>query len=591
MKNTLKIALLLLLTVSIGAKFSFGEDQERIILYKGELKIIPADNTTRIVIGNPNVVDVASISKTDMLMLAKDEGLTNLIWWDAKGQHAAQLEVLLESMTRTKERIDRILQQINVTGITSRSMDSEGKVLLMGSVKTPQELNNINLGLDVLKDKILNLIQIHEEESVIGINVEVLELNKDASSTLGFTWPGSLTINERGSEGISSTGTTWGRLFNVLNLSRSSFSLTLDALVQEGKARVLSSPSLYCQSGKEAELLVGGEKPILTTQVAGTGGGGTGTSVSYKEYGIKLKIKPSIADDQKIRLSLGVEVSEVQTAAVLGDPNAPTALAYPLTKRTASTELFLKDGQTMAIGGLKKQKTEEDIRKNTFLGDVPILGLLFKKKTTQEGGGNGERGDVELFIMLTPTIVKEGMKKEEPKPQPAPVVKEKAITQTVSPVKEEKPAEDKAKIKVVPSPKDKESVTKNDVNPKPALSAPKEAVVPKQEGAPKAAVEIDKKTPPVSDYIRKVLQQIRRDFVYPKSVKDGNLRGSLKLALRVSNTGQLMNVEVRESSGYVVLDENAVNTVKKAAPYPPFPPDMKQKELLIDLPIVYKTNR
>ncbi len=558
MKNILRITFLLFFIIFIGYNYSLCEDvskkEEPVTLYRGDIKVITVANPTRVIISNPSVADVTSVSKDEMIISAKEQGATNLIWWDAKGQHISQVDVFIENMSPVKERIDNILKEINLPAVFTRNMDSEGKVLLLGSVKTAQDAERINVALSSLKAKIVNLVQVKEEETVIGIDVQLLELDKDATSTLGFSWPGSSTITEIGSPALSAVGTAWGGLFRVLNIGRDAFTLTLDALVQEGKARVLSQPRLSCQSGKEAELLVGGEKPILTTTVAATTGA-TGTNVDYKEFGSKLKIKPVVTENKKIKLALSMEVSEVGTAEILGAVNAPTAKAYPLTKRNDSTELFLDEGQTMAIGGLKKQKSEEDIRKVPFLGDVPILGLAFRKKSTKTGGGTGERGDVDLFITLTPTILKEGAKKEEAKSETAPSAKE------------EKPADkDKAKA---------------------SSAAKPETAKEKSRLASSSYAQI--KTSPVSEYVRKVSQQIRRNFTYPWVAKEADLQGSLKLALHLYYTGQLLGVEIKESSGYAVLDENAVEMVKKNAPYPPFSPEMKQKEIRIDLPIVYKT--
>jgi len=557
MKNILRITFSVFFIIFAGYSYSLGEGASKkaevITIYKGEIKVITVYNPRRVVISNPNVVDVTSISKDEMLIVAKDQGTTNLIWWDDQGEHASQLEVFLENMSPIKERIDNLLKEMNLPTVTTRSMESEGKVLLLGIVKTSQDIERINVALSSLKAKIINLILVREEEAVVGIDVQVLELSKDATNTLGFSWPGSITLTEKGSPGIADAGTKWSTLFKVLNLNRAAFSWTLDALVQEGKARILSQPRLACQSGKEAELLVGGEKPTFATYTTETA---TGATVEYKEYGIKLKMKPTVTEDKRIKLALNVEVSELETVETM----STWARAYPLKKRTASTELFLNDGQTMAIGGLKKQKFEEDIRKTPFLGDVPILGLFFRKRTTQAGGGQGERGDMELFITLTPTIIKEGVKKEEAKPPEA-----------VPPTKEEKPIKDKKKAKKVP-PTLKEGIKKEEA--KPETLRPIKGRIAKES--------------PVSKYVLKVSQQIRRNFVYPWAAKEANLEGSLMLRLRIYYTGQLLDIEIRESSGFAVLDENAVNIVGKVAPYPAFPAQMKQKELWVDLPIIYK---
>jgi len=537
MRDIFKLVFLLFFILSAGR--AYPEEPKSITLYLTETKVIPVNTPTRIVINNPNIFDITSVSKEDMIVGAKNPGAANLTWWDAGGQHALRVEVFLEDMNLVRKRIDALLQELKLPGVWTRSADSEGKVLLLGSVKTPADLERIDAALISLKGKTANLIQLKEERAVIEISVQVLELNKDASSTLGLSFPGSIAISEIGSPGLSALGTTWGKLFKVASVNRGAFSLTLDALVQQGKARVLSQPRLACQSGKEAELLVGGEKPIFNTTVAASTGA-SGTSIEYKEFGIKLKIKPTVTEDKQIKLALNVEVSDVGTAETIGSTSTgtTTAKAYPLSKRSASTQLFLNDGQMMAIGGLTRQKSEEDIRKTPFLGDIPVFGLLFRKKTTTAGGGQGERGDTELMITLTPEIIKE----------PAPAA-ETAQAQPAS------------------------------------LAA--KAPLPLA-GKAKPLSPAEKSSQALSEYMRKISQRIQDNFVYPWAAKQNQMQGAVRLGLRLDSTGALLEVEVKQSSGYNIFDENAVNMVKKLSPYPPFPEQLKQKELRIDLPVVYR---
>jgi TonB family protein len=325
-------------------------------------------------------------------------------------------------------------------------------------------------------------------------------------------------------------GTKWQYLFKVTNLSRAAFSWTLDALVQEGKARILSRPSLACQSGKEAELLVGGEKPVITTAVQSSTA--SSTSVDYKEYGIKLKIKPTVTEQNRIKLVLNVEVSEAAAAAeIIGSSSAPTARAYPMTKRTISTEVFVNDRQTLAIGGLMKRKEEESIRKVPFFGDIPVIGIVFRKKITSLGGGYGEKGNTELFITLTPTVVNTlaAAIQEEKTPLPAGNG-------------ESAPATPRAK----------------------AVSQPQE------------------------EYARIVQKRILDNLNYPAYAREAGFQGTVKLSLHLSYLGELLNAVVKSSSGYKVLDDNALYVAKTVAFYPPFPSSLAQKDLWIDVPIAYR---
>ncbi|OGX57569.1 MAG: hypothetical protein A2460_00405, partial [Omnitrophica WOR_2 bacterium RIFOXYC2_FULL_43_9] len=384
-------------------------------IYLGETKVFDAALPKRVAIGNPLIADVSSVSETTIVVVSKAVGITTLLFSDSQGEHAFQLQVLAEDLTDDLVKVNAVLKELRQPNIRARLVDTNDKILLQGDVKTQYEKDQILIALGELKDKVADLIDIKEDEKTIDIDVEVLEIDKDATKTLGMNVPGSLDIIETGSPGIQhGVGTKWSTLFKVLNLERgtadgaSPFTFSLDALIQEGKARVLSRPRLACQSGKEAELLVGGEKPILTTEVAF--GGGSGTKVTYKEYGIKLNIKPTVTENERIKVSLNVEVSDVGAAETIGSATQTTAKAFPLTKRTASTELFLNSGQTLLIGGLTKEKEENSVRKTPFLGDLPIVGMLFRSKSDKHGGGRGELGNVELVILVTPRIISEQAK-------------------------------------------------------------------------------------------------------------------------------------------------------------------------------------
>lgn len=506
-----------------------SDDAQELKLLVGEIKIISVNNPKRIVIGNPSIGDVSNVTKSEVTVSAKAAGNTTLVIWDNYGEMSYKIKVFAEDINEVKKRVDDLLEPLSLAGIYSKTDENEGKVVVLGKVKTPQEKDRISSALSFLKDKIMDLVQIKEEEAVVEIDVQVLEIDRDATNTLGFSWPGSLVFSEVGSDGISGTGAKWGKLFKVLNWQRSAFNWTIDALIQEGKARILSRPRLACQSGKEAELLVGGEKPILTTQIAGLTGAG-GTTVSYKEFGIKLNIKPTVREDNRIKIVLNMEVSEVGTAVVLGQTNNPTALAYPLTKRNATTELILDDQQTLAIGGLIKRKTEENIRKTPFLGDIPVLGALFRQKQSKVGGGQGERGDTELFITLTPTIV---LKKEE-----TPVPKQAK--------KDEKDSES--------------SYSRYDL--------PQE----------------------LEGYAHVIQKRILQNVTYPASAKDAGFQGIVRLSLHLSYKGDLLDVLVKDSSGYKIIDDNAISVVKGISSYPPFPSSVLKRDLWIDIPIEYRLN-
>jgi len=557
MKNNIlrSIFLTLFMLMTGYYNYSFSQEQaaigemESIILYMGDSKVIPVSNPKRVVVNNPAIADVTSVSKEEIFIAAKGTGTTNIIWWDEFEQHVLQVQVFAEDLSTIKQRVDNILKEMELSDVYTRRADSEGKVLLLGSVRNAQDRERIATALETLKTKITDLIVVKEEETMVNIDAEVLELNNDATKTLGFTMPGSVSMTETTNPSLLTVDPSLNArgslnaIFHVFQWPRNQFTATIDALVQEGKAKILSRPRLTCQSGKEAELLVGGEKPILTTETASAGG--ASTTVSYKEYGIKLKIKPTVKDN-RVKLGLNIEISEPGEADVLGSLTNITAKAYPFTKRNVSTEVYLNNGQTIAIGGLIKQKKEEEMRKTAGLGDLPILGLLFRKKTTKAGGGIGEKGDIELFITLTPKIINE--KGEE------------------IPIKESPIAEAK------------QARTQQQVQPRP----------PQQETTVAPAKVQETASIAINRYNQTLFRLIRDNIEYPWAAAQGQIEGVLRLSLNVSSTGELLGVKVVRSSGFAVLDENAMSMVKKLAPYPPFPSEINQDQLWVDIPVVYK---
>ncbi|MBU1124508.1 MAG: TonB family protein [Candidatus Omnitrophica bacterium] len=522
-------------------------EQEILKLYIGENKVLPVRNPTRVAIGNPDVADVGAVSNQELTLVPKSPGSTTLVFWDNYGEQAYQIRVFNENMDVIKGRVDSLLATLNVPKVYTQAMEDEERVLVLGTVSTPQIKERISTALETLKKKIVDLIVVKESEATVEIDVQILELNRDATDTLGFTWPGStgyFNITDS-SIGTTSAG-NFAKLFNVDKFTRSSFSFSwkLDLLVQEGKARILSQPRLACQSGKEAQLHVGGEKPIFTTSVGD--GGGEGTEVEYKEYGIKLKVKPVVSEDRRIRLALEVEVSDVGTAEYIGASTVRSAQAYPLSKRSASTELFMRDGDTMSIGGLIKQKSEEDLRKFPWLADVPVLGMFFRQRVSREGGGSGERGNTELFIALTPKIISMDVEKN---------ATEQAVAQVAAP----------ARVEVLPRVRAKMQY----IEEKPSF--------------PEATVS-------AGDYAQLIQQQIERKLSYPPEAKKTGFHGTVKLWMHISYRGELLEIGIKRSSGFQVLDFHAVAIARSISPYPPFPPSLSQEDIWVDIPVTYSLN-
>ena len=497
-------------------------------MYVNQTRVISVNGLKRIVIGNPKVLDVVRVTDNDMTITAKAKGDSLLTFWDNFGEHSRYIKVYFQDMSKVKKIVDSLIRDIGIKGIRTKAVNDAGKVLLLGKVENKSSKDKLFLALGKLKDKIVDLVDVQENEASVEIEVQILELDKDAARTLGFDLPTGVSFTE--SSGPTAAAVTGlGALFHVSDWTRTAFNTKLDFLVQQGKARILSRPRLVSRSGKEAKLLVGGEVPIFSTAISSTAGG-QGNNIEYKEYGIKLDIQPTVVSNDRINIKLNMEVSDLKSVETLGPINAPTAKAYPLSKRTISTELSLKNGATVSIGGLISRKTSEDLKQFPWLANVPILGAFFRHKIVTKGGGSGSRGDTELYITLTPRII------NVPKSKSQKIGKIKSLS-----------------------------------NKEEALNFYKERNIPDN----------------LQNYVYKVQKIILSNISYPAILNNTGWQANLILALRISSTGELKKVMIIKSSGYKIFDESTLEAVKKLS-YPPFPSSVHLKKIDISIPIVYK---
>jgi len=299
---------------------------------------------------------------------------------------------------------------------------------------------------------------------------------------------------------------------------------------------VLSKPKLVVTSGKEANLLVGGEIPV--TETTTTSGGNVATDVTFKDYGVGLNIKPTIIGGNKINVNLRIEVSDVDSGNSVGGNPA-------FTSRNTESELVLNDGQTVVFAGLIKKNEGDTVTKVPFLGDIPLVGLLFRKKTIPSNT------ETELVIMLTPTILRQ----EEHKSSDQYGVST-------------------AEIKT--EPKDQKMVSSQMSSPASIASIGNQAMMT-QTYVPQEVVP----------YARIVQQKIAQRVIYPEKARRYGWQGTVKLALHLLGDGSLASATIRESSGYDLFDRDALNVAKDLAPYSGFPAETGLQDLTLTIPIVY----
>jgi pilus assembly protein CpaC len=210
---------------------------------------------------------------------------------------------------------------------------------------------------------------------------------------------GPLALTQQTSGGTNSGGLNTFSVANLLNifLYRPDLNLgaTLQALQQKNVLQILAEPNLMAISGQPAHFLAGGEFPYPIVQSSGTAGTAPTISIQFKPYGVKLEFVATIEDNATIRLKVAPEVSSLDYS------NSITISGFvmpALQTRRAETEIELKDGQSFGIAGLLDQRTTMQLSKIPGIGDVPILGQLFRSR-------NINRTNTELIVLVTPTIV------------------------------------------------------------------------------------------------------------------------------------------------------------------------------------------
>ena len=266
---------------------------------------------------------------------------------------------------------------------------SDSELLLVG--KAPGVTS-----MQVWTDRVPSVYSVHVSgpEFYIGkqvkIEAKIVEIDRGKIKNLGVKWGNSLTSPGSFAFGQSITNTVdrvwkdFGSYEDILG--------QLDLLIQDNYAKMLSQPNMITLSGTKANILVGGQMPVPVSNDNGQ------ITVEWKDYGIKLEIEPSVNAEESIYTKVKAEVSAIDWNSNHKIYISTNTAIPPLTMRKADSTIVLASGQTMAIGGLISSEMSKDVQKIPLLGDIPILGNLFKSTSFS-------RNETELLIFITPTIV------------------------------------------------------------------------------------------------------------------------------------------------------------------------------------------
>ncbi len=345
-------------------------------------------------IANPGIADISTLSDKSIYVLGKAPGRTTLTLLSPDGQLISNVDVhVTPDVAEFKERLQQILpgEQIEVR-------TANDGIVLSGQVSSTAKLDRaLDLANRYAPDRVSNLMVVGGTQQVM-LKVRFAEMNRSVSKNLSS----SVTFNDGGQVfgavgGIVGGGTPAPGGGGAVRVGGSvggmEFAVLLEALETKGMVRTLAEPNLTALSGQEAKFLAGGEYPV-----PGESEGG-GTTITYRPFGVELTFIPTVVDQDIINLTINAAVSSLDPANGLTVGSGDSAVIIPAFKRReTSTTVEMRDGDSFAIAGLLQDDFSNGASQVPWIGDVPILGALFRSSEFQ-------RAQTELVIIVTPHLV------------------------------------------------------------------------------------------------------------------------------------------------------------------------------------------
>jgi pilus assembly protein CpaC len=407
-----KIARTALFLLVIGAVSMVGQDApqaaapaegETLHVLVGKSIVINVQTPlTRVLSSNPAAVETMATSPTQVVIEGKAAGASSLILWDASG----------------RSQVFDVVTDIDIAGLRNAiqktypnqhlEVDADGgRLLLTGTASNPHIVEDLGKMAGAYSKDVVNSILvpiIHDRQ--ILLEVKFAEVDRTAISQLGFnffsTSPAknlfATTTGQYGPPSVATGtgGTASATVSQMLNVFMFRPDINLGATIQALQSRdvlqILAEPNLMAISGQKATFLAGGEFPFPIVQPSQ---GFTSVTITFKPFGVKLDFTGTVMDDNTLRLHVAPEVStlDFSNSLVVAGFTIPA-----ISTRRAETEIELKDGQSFGIAGLLDRRTTTLLSKVPGIGDIPILGQLFRSKSIN-------KNNTELLVFVTPHIV------------------------------------------------------------------------------------------------------------------------------------------------------------------------------------------
>lgn len=379
-------------------------EAQRLELGVGKSKVV--DLTTsikRASLANPEVADTVVLSPKQIYLTGKAIGVTTLTLWKENGELFSVFDIAVTpDLSQLREQLHKILPDEQGILVTA----THDHITLSGVASNlTRQSRALEIAEPYAPKKVVNLLQVGGASQVM-LEVRVAELERDLIRHMGINLNGVGAGNNFGVSALNNITSLTGPgglsdpvgqlatnavnalvRFQTGSITWTSF---IDALKEEDVIKVLAKPTLVAVSGQEAQFLSGGEFPFPVPQAFGV------VTIQYKKFGVGLSFTPTVLTSNRISMAVSPEVSELDfsNALQLQGFTVPS-----ITTRRATTVIELADGQSFAIAGLLRDNMREQIQKFPFLGDIPVLGTLFKSSRFQ-------KNQTELVIIVTPHFVK-----------------------------------------------------------------------------------------------------------------------------------------------------------------------------------------
>src|SRR3989449_6028710 len=410
---SLIVASLILVLVNSAAqaqetsyKASFKQNKEPIAVnvLVGQSRVINFDRPVgRFSVSNPEIAEAILVTPDQVLVNGKAYGQVNFIAWEQTGGQYLIFDVYVRAnLSLIDSQIRALFPKDDI-----RVSQANGSVVLSGSVTDPRMSAQVQSVVEAAGFKTVNMLASPVKNMAqVQLQVRVAEVSRNRLKDFGtsYAYQGGVgrsgVYANSGSGPSALTNVTNGVLSGTLSSALNLFVMggntlsMIHALQTQGALRELAEPNLIAMDGEQASFLAGGEFPVPIVQ---SGGQDRSTvTIVFKEYGVRLNFKPTIIDEDHIRLELEPEVSTIDFA---NGVKFDGFLIPALKTRRAKTGVELRDGQSFALAGLLDNSETRSLSKVPVLGDVPILGSLFRSKSFQ-------KNETELMFIVTAQMVK-----------------------------------------------------------------------------------------------------------------------------------------------------------------------------------------